>query len=344
MGVAGMLNLIVALATPSPPASPPSSASPGASAASMVLHPSPDSDLESSSSGRLRTFNGAIRLGGLEMRKIAFPEMKHHADRGVLTIEVTESTIVALYLSGCAVFIGGLWMGCLIWQQQAKRPVEKCECAWCNGQYQKTRKIAEGGFGEASLVSRSGKTYVLKRIGCANVNAANQALMEASCLQRLRHPNVVRFEDLFMHRHDHGGCSVLIVMEYCSGGDLIDRLECSRGQRALSEVQVRHSFAGRVIRCTCCKSSAPGDRSQVVEYLQTLCQALHHVHCCGVLHRDLKVEIHYRLHATAVGEILTAQHTEIRNRGQDPLHVQVGVGFRAHLLWEFKKGHAPPVG
>jgi hypothetical protein len=28
--------------------------------------------------------------------------------------------------------------------------------------------------------------------------------------------------------------------------------------------------------------------SQVVGYLETLCQALHHVHCCGILHRDLK--------------------------------------------------------
>ena len=27
---------------------------------------------------------------------------------------------------------------------------------------------------------------------------------------------------------------------------------------------------------------------QVIEYLGTLCQTLHHVHCCGVLHRDLK--------------------------------------------------------
>ena len=163
--------------------------------------------------------------------------MKHRPDRGTVTIEITEETVVTLYLSGCAFFIGGLWIGVVVWQQQAKRPVEACECAWCAMQYQTTRKLAEGGFGEASLVIRGGKSYVLKRIGCASVNAANQALMEAGCLQRLRHPNVVRFEDLFMHRHDNGGCSVIIVMEYCAGGDLIDRLECSRNERTLTELQ-----------------------------------------------------------------------------------------------------------
>lgn len=47
----------------------------------------------------------------------------------------------------------------------------------------------------------------------------------------------VRFEDLLMHRHANGGCSVLIIMEYCAGGDLIDRLECRADERALTELQ-----------------------------------------------------------------------------------------------------------
>ena len=50
------------------------------------------------------------------------------------------------------------------------------------------RVLGKGGFGEASLALRNGKTIVLKKIGCASVNDANQALLEASCLQRLSHP------------------------------------------------------------------------------------------------------------------------------------------------------------
>ena len=64
------------------------------------------------------------------------------------------------------------------------------------------------------------------QISCASVNDANQALLEAACLQRLNHPGVVKFEDVFLHRHESGVCSVMIAMEHCAGGDLIDRMVC----------------------------------------------------------------------------------------------------------------------
>ena len=229
-----MINLLVVLAAPTP--------APTATATAMADVPTGHDISRAEGSHAATAATEGPQIGGLELWRIALPEMRHHPERGTITIEITEATVVALYLSGCAFFIGGLWIGCIIWQRQAKQLTEACECAWCAAQYQTTRKLAEGGFGEASLVTRGGKTYVLKRIGCANINAANQALMEAGCLQRLRHENVVRFEDLFMHRHDNGGCSVMIVMEYCAAGDLIDRLECSRNERALSELQVIKEF------------------------------------------------------------------------------------------------------
>ena len=52
-------------------------------------------------------------------------------------------------------------------------------------------------------------------------------------------------------------------MEFCAGGDLIDRLECRMSEKPLSELQM-------------------------LRFLESLCHALHHVHCCGVLHRDMK--------------------------------------------------------
>ena len=180
-------------------------------------------------------------------------EVRHHADRGSVTIELTESFIVGLYISGCAVLIGGLWIGCVIWQQGHRK--EPCACAWCQGQYIQRRLIGSGGFGDASLVTRGSKTHVVKKIACDDVNAANQALLEAGCLQRLRHENVVRFDDLFLHKHLNRGCSVFIVMEYCAGGDLIDRIECQKGEAALSELQVTACF-------------------------ESLCLALHRVPCC----------------------------------------------------------------
>ena len=123
---------------------------------------------------------------------------------------------------------------------------------------------------------RGGRNYVMKKIGCQSINAANRALQEAACLQRLHHPGVVEFMDVFLHRHDNGGCSVQIVMEYCAGGDLIDRLECRRDESPLTE-------------------------RQVLAFFELLCRALHHVHACGILHRDLKSSnIFVTLHDRAV--------------------------------------------
>ena len=221
-------------------------------------------------------------------------ELSHHPERGTVTIEITESTVMVLYLSGCMFLIGGVALGCIIWQVRSCLPPrasaaesrsagltcclaaihlegravpvrlvsvslpagpqaccrrfrrdvardERCYKGCCRANAPTPHNYLAHHIcftSHTRLVASGGKTYVLKRIGCANVNAANQALLEAGCLQRLRHPNVVRFEDLFMHRHENGGCSVLIVMEYCAGGDLIDRLECRGGERALTELQV----------------------------------------------------------------------------------------------------------
>ena len=185
----------------------------------------------------------------------------HHPDRGTVTIELSEQSVMGLYASGVVFMIGGL-IG-LTRGMQRGRKSDKCECSMCRGLYRNPKVLGTGFFGEATLVTRQNRPFVLKKVGCNTVNLANQALQEAAVLQRLKHPNVVRFEDVFLHRHDNGGCSVSIVMEFCSGGDLIDRLECTRGQLALSELTV-------------------------LGYLESLCHALHHVHCCGVLHRDLK--------------------------------------------------------
>ena len=190
--------------------------------------------------------------------------VSHDHTRRTVTIEMTEDAVIGCYISSCVFLIGGLIAGCTVYKkQQSKRNLDPCTCAECRGLYQFRREIGTGGYGSANLVVRQGRPYVLKKVGCDSINEANAALAEAACLQRLNHPNVVRFEDVFLHRHDNGGCSVSIVMEFLSGGDLTDRLECRLGEKPLSELAM-------------------------VRFLHSLCHALHHVHCNGVLHRDLK--------------------------------------------------------
>jgi len=188
----------------------------------------------------------------------------HDVKRGVVRIEMTEAAVLMFYLSGCAFSICGVLLGCTLWQRnRARHKHEPCHCQWCNGGIKERRSLAKGGFGEAALARRHGRTIVLKKIGCASVNDANQALLEAACLQRLHHPGVVTFEDVFLHRHDNGGCSVMIAMEHCAGGDLIDRMACKREELPLTE-------------------------EQLLSFFGTLSRTLFYVHSCGVLHRDLK--------------------------------------------------------
>ena len=190
--------------------------------------------------------------------------VQHNATRRVVTIEMSEEAVLTSYISGLAFLIGSLIAGCSIYRrQQLQRNTESCTCASCRGLYRIRKELGSGGYGRAHLVMRQGKPYVLKEVGCDSINEANAALTEAACLQRLNHPHVVRFEDVFLHRYDNGVCSVSIVMEFCAGGDLIDRLECRLGEKPLPEFTL-------------------------VCFLESLCHALHHVHCSGVLHRDLK--------------------------------------------------------
>ena len=101
--------------------------------------------------------------------------VSHSSDRAVVTIELTESAVVFLYLSGCALFIGGLGLGCVLWQRAQKH--EPCACHSCLGVYRHKKSIAKGGFGEAALVVRGGRNYVMKKIGCQSINAANLSLI-----------------------------------------------------------------------------------------------------------------------------------------------------------------------
>jgi len=64
------------------------------------------------------------------------------------------------------VLISGISLGCCLWQRnQQKKKDEACECPCCSGLYKERGKLGTGGFGEAALVHRAGKPYVLTTIG-----------------------------------------------------------------------------------------------------------------------------------------------------------------------------------
>ena len=94
-------------------------------------------------------------------------ELRHHPEKGTVSIELSEAAVLMLYFSGIAVLISGISLGCCLWQRNVqKKKDEACECPCCSGLYRERDKLGTGGFGEAALVHRAGKPYVVKTIAC----------------------------------------------------------------------------------------------------------------------------------------------------------------------------------
>ena len=125
--------------------------------------------------------------------------------------------------------------------------------------------LGEGGYGTTHLVTKtygthSGQHYVLKRIPVSNLTEANEALHEAQHLQRLRHPNVVRVFDAFLHANQSAVLEIAIVMEYCPRGDMYHAI----------------------------KERNPITERKLTDWCGQLCAALAAIHDADMIHRDVK--------------------------------------------------------
>ncbi|XP_065829595.1 serine/threonine-protein kinase Nek4-like isoform X2 [Oscarella lobularis] len=130
--------------------------------------------------------------------------------------------------------------------------------------YRVLRKIGEGSYGDVYLIEHidKKKEFVVKQIelGDASEKERKAAEQEASLLSRLKHPNIVAYQESFQ---DERGI-LHIVMAYCDGGDLQTRLKARKG-RPLSE-------------------------RQIMEWFVQIALALQYLHDQNILHRDLKTQ------------------------------------------------------
>ena len=108
---------------------------------------------------------------------------------------------------------------------------------------------------EASPSSSASSLYALKIIQKTDVDDRflQEMKNEVKILKRLDHPNIVRIYDLF-----ETDKAIYLVMEYCSGGNLLER--------------------------------APYTEPQVAKIMTKLLSAVHFMHKSKVVHRDLKVD------------------------------------------------------
>ncbi len=126
------------------------------------------------------------------------------------------------------------------------------------GPFRVLKCIGRGGFGSVYLAQQSNPTRLVA-VKALHPGASSEAVQrftfEAEALARLNHPNIAA---IFEVRHDPGTGQSCLVMEYVDGQPLDRYLETA--------------------------SPRLPDRLRL---LATICDALHHAHQRGVLHRDL---------------------------------------------------------
>ncbi|KAJ7083388.1 hypothetical protein B0H15DRAFT_1024206 [Mycena belliarum] len=134
------------------------------------------------------------------------------------------------------------------------------------------RYLSQGGFAHVYLVRTATPVYntthhVLKRIAVANDSMLTEVKKEVDIMRLLKgHPNIVHLIDAAWHRMPNGLYEVFILMEFCSGGGIIDMMN-RRLRERLTEAEILQIFV---------------DVCEGVAYMHNSRPAL--------LHRDLKVE------------------------------------------------------
>ncbi|XP_034741989.1 serine/threonine-protein kinase Nek5 [Etheostoma cragini] len=131
--------------------------------------------------------------------------------------------------------------------------------------YEVIRQIGEGAFGKAFLVRERGgggdRQCVVKQINLTKMSVREKeaSKKEVMLLSKMKHPNIVSFIKSF-----HERSSLYIVMEYCDGGDLMNKINMQRGVFFTEE--------------------------QVVDWFVQICLGLKHIHDRKILHRDIKAQ------------------------------------------------------
>ena len=127
------------------------------------------------------------------------------------------------------------------------------------------KNIGSGSFGCAILVEArsTGERFVAKKITFEHLTPEEQlkAQNEAALLKSFTHVNITEYLGSFVI-----GNVLHIIMEYCSGGDLWERIAAAQRERKVLPA------------------------AQSAGWLLQIIAALRYLHSCGIMHRDVKPE------------------------------------------------------
>ncbi|MCJ1354689.1 MAG: hypothetical protein MMC33_004678 [Icmadophila ericetorum] len=180
-------------------------------------------------------------------------------------------------------------------------------------QYHLGRTLGAGTYGIVREAECGGEHYAIKIILKKNVKG-NEKMVddELEMLQRMKHPNIVRFHDWFESRDKY-----YIVTQLATGGELFDRI-CEYGKFTEKD-------AVRTIR-------------QVLE-------AVDYLHYNNVVHRDLKPENLLYLTKEKDSQLVLADFgiAKMLDTSDEVLTTMAGsFGYAAPEVM-LKKGHGKPV-
>ncbi|KOO26295.1 serine threonine-protein kinase nek7 [Chrysochromulina tobinii] len=176
------------------------------------------------------------------------------------------------------------------------------------GRYERVSLLGKGATSTVYRARRlsDGRHFAYKLVKLTGFSEVQRAeiLNEVECMTRLHHPNVVSYEESFVHS-DH----LHIVMELLSGGDLAREVE-SRSSGPNGE-----------------RPPAYLDEEVIWSILVQVCEGLHHMHSVRVLHRDIKAENIYsdgrgavKIGDLGLGRLLSTQSTHARTGVGTPLY------------------------
>ncbi|XP_026642676.1 serine/threonine-protein kinase Nek3 isoform X3 [Microtus ochrogaster] len=120
--------------------------------------------------------------------------------------------------------------------------------------------IGQGSFGRALLVRQesSNQKFAMKEVRLPkSFSDTQKSRKEAVLLAKMKHPNIVAFQESF-EAEGH----LYIVMEYCDGGDLMQKIKQQKGKLL------------------------PEDT--ILNWFVQICLGVNHIHKKRVLHRDIK--------------------------------------------------------
>lgn len=108
-----------------------------------------------------------------------------------------------------------------------------------SNRYEAIKEIGRGHFGVVDVIKRvsDGKLLVWKKVkyGTMNSQQKQQVVSEVNILKDIDHPNIVKYYDRIV---DKANTTVHIVMEYCTGGDLNQRLQELKSKKEYLEESI----------------------------------------------------------------------------------------------------------